>query len=75
MIIISKDKTIIANFNNILVIAIDKDHTKRRIFCKGVDSTEIILGEYDTEERTEEVFKELMEATTSLFESYYMPKN
>lgn len=75
MIIVSQNRTVIVNFNNISVIAINNLETNKDINCLDNMSNVITLGKYNTEERTKEVFKELMEATTSLFESYYMPEN
>lgn len=66
MIIISQNKTIILNFDNVNVIAIDKDETKRQIFAKCNNTDIVILGEYATKERTEEVFQEIMLSYTTM---------
>ena len=75
MIIVDQSKTIIVNVDNISIFAIDEEKTPKKIFCLDVSSREVNLGRYETEERTKEVFEQLIDNVSSLFEIYYMPKN
>lgn len=60
MIIVSQDKTIIINFNNVSAIAIDDNNTKKQIHVRCNNDDDVIIGEYATEERTKEVLEKII---------------
>jgi len=64
MIIVSQDKRIILNFNNIKLIELDTETDNRNIFAYIDNSLKrpyVHLGGYATEERTKEVLQEIIE--------------
>ena len=61
MIIVSQNRKTIVNFNNICNIDVNSWGTgeKFTIDCNDVSNFEILLGEYETEERAKEVLEAL----------------
>ena len=83
MIILSQEKEVIINFNNIEMIGINPD-CKNEIFCTFNDGAEE-MGTYKTEERAKEVLQEIVNkykqwnkdannAVTIMPKVYEMPK-
>ena len=67
MIIVSQDKRMIINFDNIVGIVIRKntDENVYQIQCKSEnEKNKRIIGKYDTEERAKEVLQEIITAYT-----------
>lgn len=70
MIIVSQNKNIIVNFNNISNINVEKCYNESikeedftfDIYAYAVASGMIRIGKYETEERAKEVLKEIVEA-------------
>ena len=66
MIIVSQDKDIILNFENIDVILVgnplDTDNGEFQIIANTISDNEVRLGCYKTEERAKEVLKEILKA-------------
>lgn len=61
MIIVSQDKNIIVNFDNIAHIFISKDSDKHYLIKYGkMNSSSELLGVYPTEERAKEVLQEII---------------
>ena len=63
MIIISQNEELIINNNNITSIYIEfveYEKIKYRLTAEMVTSSEIILGEYKTEERSKEILQEIV---------------
>jgi hypothetical protein len=60
MIIVSQDRDLIINFDNVTVIGIAQNNSKE-IDSITVDKEEQYLGEYKTEERAKEVLAEITE--------------
>lgn len=60
MIIVSQDRDLIINFDNVTVIGIAQNNSKE-IDSITVDKKEQYLGEYKTEERAKEVLQEIVE--------------
>ena len=63
MIIISQNEKLIINNNNITSIYIEfveYEKIKYRLTAEMVTSSEIILGEYKTEERSKEILQEIV---------------
>ena len=58
MIIVSQDRDLIINFDNVIVIGIAQNNSKE-IDSITVDKEEQYLGEYETEERAKEVLQEI----------------
>ncbi len=58
MIIVSQDRDLIINFDNVTVIGIAQNNSKE-IDSITVDKEEQYLGEYKTEERAKEVLQEI----------------
>ena len=58
MIIVSQDRDLIINFDNVIVIGIAQNNSKE-IDSITVDKEEQYLGEYKTEERAKEVLQEI----------------
>ena len=58
MIIVSQDRDLIINFDNVTVIGITQNNSKE-IDSITVDKKEQYLGEYKTEERAKEVLQEI----------------
>lgn len=71
MIIVNKSKDVIVNFDSVNVIAINDD--KDRIFTRYQD-VNVNLGEYESEEVTQTVFNQLIEALEQCEEIFYMPE-
>lgn len=64
MIIVSQDKRMIINFDNIVGIVIRKNTDKNlyQVQCKSEnEKNKRILGKYKTEERAKEVLEEIIE--------------
>lgn len=64
MIIVSQDKRMIINFDNIVEIVIRKntDENLYQVQCKSEnEKNKRILGKYKTEERAKEVLEEIIE--------------
>ena len=59
MIIVSQDRDLIINFDNVTVIGIAQNNSKE-IDSITVDKEEQYLGEYKTEERAKEVLAEII---------------
>lgn len=59
MIIVSQDRDLIINFDNVTVIGIAQNNSKE-IDSITVDKEEQYLGEYKTEERAKEVLQEIV---------------
>lgn len=59
MIIVSQDRDLIINFDNVTVIGIAQNNSKE-IDSITVDKKEQYLGEYKTEERAKEVLAEII---------------
>lgn len=59
MIIVSQDRDLIINFDNVTVIGIAQNNSKE-IDSITVDKEEQYLGEYKTEERAKEVLQEII---------------
>ncbi len=68
MIIVSQDRDLIINFDNVTVIGIAQNNSKE-IDSITVDKEEQYLGEYKTEERAKEVLQEIVK-TYVLTEQY-----
>lgn len=60
MIIVSQDRDLIINFDNVTVIGIAQNNSKE-IDSITVDKEEQYLGEYKTEERAKEVLQRIVE--------------
>lgn len=63
MIIISQNEELIINNNNITSIYrefVEYEKIKYRLIAEMVTSSEIILGEYKTEERSKEILQEIV---------------
>lgn len=58
MLIVSQEKDIIINFDNVEMLGLNPDY-KKEIFCTFNDGTEEI-GAYNTEERAKEVLQEII---------------
>lgn len=61
MIIVSQDRDLIINFDNVTVIGIAQNNSKE-IDSITVDKEEQYLGEYKTEERAKEVLAEIIKS-------------
>lgn len=62
MIIVSQDKSVIVNFNNVEAIEIgnvEENQCKGTIYARLVSDYFYKIGEYETEERAKEVLKEI----------------
>lgn len=61
MIIVSQDKDNIINFDNLTQVYITQDEEEKAYFIRfeTVDSLYEDLGEYDTEERAEEILRDI----------------
>ncbi len=55
MIIVSQDKDIILNLDNVSSIVIDDGETNKKIFANCNNDDLVELGEYESEERAKEV--------------------
>ena len=76
MIIVSQDKTKIVNFDNLIQIYItqDEEETANFIRYESVDSLYEDLAEYDTEERAEEVLRDIAHWYEIEAKVYKMPE-
>ena len=84
MIIVSQDKEIIINFNNISNINIEKNYNESieendityDIYAYAVASGMIRIANYKTEERVKEVLREVQRfyGVANLGQIYYMPE-
>ncbi len=73
MIIVSQDKRMIINFDNVIGIVIRKNNEENvyQIQCKsGNEASKRILGKYETEERAKEVLQEIIKQYKNLITSY-----
>ena len=73
MIIVSQDKRMIINFDNIVGIVIRKntDENLYQVQCKSEnEKNKRILGKYKTEERAKEVLQEIVKQYKNLITSY-----
>ena len=77
MIIVNQNGTNAVNFDNVFSIFIDIDHTKKTIYATSKISrvTVVKLAEYETEERTKEVWKDMWQRQIAHDTIYHMPKN
>ena len=77
MIIVSQDKTKIVNFDNLIQIYITQDEEEKAYFIRfeTVDSLYEDLGEYDTEERAEEVLRDIAHWYEIEAKVYNMPED
>ena len=73
MIIVSQDRDLIINFDNVTVIGIAQNNSKE-IDSITVDKEEQYLGEYKTEERAKEVLAEIYKKYSD-WQSMRMIKN
>ena len=73
MIIVSQDKNSIINFNNISFIEIEKTDDKYELYFETNDMRGEI-GVYATEDRAEEVLREMIIVINHKGEVYQMPK-
>ena len=73
MIILSQDKKMIINFNNIVGIVIRKNNEENiyQIQCKsGNETSKRILGKYATEERAKKILQEITEDYRRVYTTY-----
>ena len=71
MIIISQDKNVIINFDNVTGIQLDEDD--KQIGIQLVNDDSLIIGEYDTKERAKKVLAEIIERYSICSPKYEMP--
>lgn len=57
MIIVSQDKTVFINFDNVNAIAIDNKNTKKQIYARCNNDDDVMLGEYVTKKGQKKYFK------------------
>lgn len=63
MIIVSQDRSVIVNFDNVITIQIDNNETNKKISVYNIDSRlQVIIGKYKTEERAKKVLQEIINA-------------
>ena len=62
MIIVSQWNNIIANFDNITSLDIDRSNGRYIVECNFTNKNNIYLGEYVTEERAKEVLQEIIKS-------------
>ena len=65
MIIVSQDKEVIVNFNNVQAINVHMQNKKQVaawFSCNENNRNNVLLGEYATEERAKEVLQEIIRA-------------
>lgn len=76
MIIVSQDKDNIINFDNLTQVYITQDEEEKAYFIRfeTVDSLYEDLGEYDTEERAEEVLRDIVHWYEIDAKVYRMPE-
>ena len=73
MIIVSQDKELIVNYENIEVLGIgnplENNNAKFGIIANVISDNQYILGEYKTEERAKEVLQEIIKTNSNF--GYY----
>ena len=78
MIIVSQDKEVIVNFNNVENIwinnALENNEGKFKIRAESY-SNNMLIGEYKTEERAKEVLEEIIEAYNKSNEDFYVKES
>lgn len=76
MIIVSQNKDNIINFDNLTQVYITQDEEEKAYFIRfeTVDSLYEDLGEYDTEERAEEVLRDIVHWYEIDAKVYRMPE-
>ena len=76
MIIVSQDKDNITNFDNLTQVYITQDEEEKAYFIRfeTVDSLYEDLGEYDTEERAEEILRDIVHWYEIEAKVYRMPE-
>ena len=76
MIIVSQDKEKIVNFDNLTQVYITQDEEETAYFIRyeTVDSLYEDLGEYDTEERAEEILRDIAHWYEIEAKVYRMPE-
>lgn len=76
MIIVSQDKDNIINFDNLTQVYITQDEEEKAYFIRfeTVDSLYEDLGKYDTEERAEEVLRDIAHWYEIEAKVYRMPE-
>lgn len=76
MIIVSQDKDNIINFDNLTQVYITQDEEEKAYFIRfeTVDSLYEDLGEYDTEERAEEILRDIVHWYEIEAKVYRMPE-
>ena len=62
MIIVSQNKDIIANFDNIISLDTDQCNGVYVVECNFTNRNNVYLGEYETEERAKEVLQEIIKS-------------
>lgn len=77
MIIVSQNKDNIINFDNLTQVYITQDEEEKAYFIRfeTVDSLYEDLGEYDTEERAEEVLRDVVHWYEIDAKVYNMPED
>lgn len=77
MIIVSQDKDNIINFDNLTQVYITQNEEEKAYFIRfeTVDSLYEDLGEYDTEERAEEVLRDITHWYEIDAKVYNMPED
>lgn len=75
MIILSQNKMMLINFDNISGIVIRKNNEDNmwQLQCKANEENKRILGKYKTEERAKEVLNDILECYENL-KYYTMPE-
>lgn len=75
MIILSQNKMMLINFDNISGIVIRKNNEDNiwQLQCKASEENKRILGKYKTEERAKEVLNEIIDYVIAEC-CFYMPK-
>ena len=74
MFIIEQEKTIILNLNNVSTIATNNAENNREIFAKCNNDDRVLLGEYRTKVRAEEVLQEIKKAICENVVMFEMPE-
>ena len=84
MIIVSQNKDIIANFDNITSLDTDQCNGVYVVECNFTNRNNVFLGEYKSEERAKEVLQEIIkkyrdvtvvcDINNNKFEKYDLPK-
>ena len=74
MIIISQDKKMLANFENIVSITIVSFENDHSVYAISGDLENLILGTYPTEKRAMDVLDKIVNARGLGMYAYQMPK-